>query len=319
MMLKIIYFADGPWSHQAFANLLKNRNVQICEVVLRYETRDPVLWKLAEEAMIPVRWYENVNTLEVCEHFASYSPNLGVSMSFNQILRRSLQEVFQMGIINCHAGMLPLYRGRNILNWALINGESEFGVTCHYVDEGVDTGDIIVQKSYPITLEDTYATVLEAAYSSCTEVLCEAIECIINGTASRTPQQVQGTYYVARRTGDEYIDWNQSSRDIYNFIRAISKPGPQARTWLQIAETYTPVSINKACLMEQEGALKYRCVPGAVVGIHRSGNPIIKTIDTHIRLVEYEINHPVKNKLRIGDRLGLNYNLIMEKFILSQT
>ena len=77
-------------------------------------------------------------------------------MSFNQIFKREMIDLPKYGTINCHAGKLPFYRGRNILNWALINDEKEFGITVHYMDEGIDTGDIIVQRTYPIGEEDDY-------------------------------------------------------------------------------------------------------------------------------------------------------------------
>ena len=73
--------------------------------------------------------------------------------------------------INCHAGKLPFYRGRDILNWVLINDEKEFGITVHYMDEGIDTGDIILQRTFPITDEDSYKTLLERSYDECANIL----------------------------------------------------------------------------------------------------------------------------------------------------
>ena len=83
--------------------------------------------------------------------------------------------------INCHAGKLPFYRGRNILNWALINDEKEFGVTVLYMDEGIDTGDIVLQKTFPITEMDDYSTLLNRAYQECASLLFQSIKRIING------------------------------------------------------------------------------------------------------------------------------------------
>ncbi|MEA1052839.1 formyltransferase family protein [Lamprobacter modestohalophilus] len=84
-----------------------------------------------------------------------------------QIFKKSTIERLDLGAINCHAGKLPFYRGRNILNWALINDEEEFGITVHSVDTGVDTGDIIRQQCFPITDADDYSTLLERAYWLC--------------------------------------------------------------------------------------------------------------------------------------------------------
>ena len=77
-------------------------------------------------------------------------------MSFDQIFKEEIINIPPLKIINCHAGKLPFYRGRNILNWALINDEKEFGITVHYVDFGIDTGDSILQKNYEITDDDDY-------------------------------------------------------------------------------------------------------------------------------------------------------------------
>ena len=87
-------------------------------------------------------------------------------MSFNQIFKQSIISLPELGIISCHAGKLLLYRGRNVLNWVLINDEKEFGITVHYIDEGIDTGDIIIQKSFQIKDTDTYKSLLEKASSN---------------------------------------------------------------------------------------------------------------------------------------------------------
>ena len=87
-------------------------------------------------------------------------------MSFDQIFKSEIIYLSKHKIINCHAGKLPFYRGRNVLNWVLINDE-EFGITVHYVDEGIDTGDIILQKKFPISDQDNYKTLLEKSYRMC--------------------------------------------------------------------------------------------------------------------------------------------------------
>ena len=147
--------------------------------------------------------------------------------------------------INCHAGKLPFYRGRNILNWALINDEKEFGITVHYLDEGIDTGDIILQDVYPITDEDDYGTLLTRAYDGCADVLYRAIKMIQNDEVKPIKQNdidPIGIYCGMRQPGDEISNWSQSSREIFNFIRALSSPGPQATSWIN----GRLIQINKA-------------------------------------------------------------------------
>src|SRR4030066_979230 len=89
---------------------------------------------------------QKCNSPENLDVLARYKADIFVSMSFNQILKKRIIDMAPRGFINCHAGALPYYRGRNILNWALINDAREFGVTVHYVNEGIDTGDIIAQR-----------------------------------------------------------------------------------------------------------------------------------------------------------------------------
>ena len=198
-------------------------------------------------------------------------------------------------LINCHAGKLPFYRGRNILNWALINDEKEFGITVHYVDKGIDTGDIILQRTYPITDDDTYATLLERAYTGCADILYEAIKKLQAGTAKVIPQEEidsVGFYCGMRQAGDEILDWNQSSRDVFNFVRAICPPGPAARTFLNARE----MRINK--VREIKGAHVYKNIPGQVLGKTEQGF-IVKTQDTMVEVVDYDF----AGQIRVGDRL----------------
>jgi len=102
-------------------------------------------------------------------------------MSFNQIFKKAIIVMPHLKTINCHDGKLPFYRGRNILNWVLINDEKEFGITVHYENEGVDRGDIILQRCYAITEEDDYRTLLSSAEVNCAKDLYDAIKLIQSG------------------------------------------------------------------------------------------------------------------------------------------
>src|SRR6187402_2256237 len=186
--IKIGYFADGPWSHLAFEKLIADESIDIKFIVPRSDTTDQTLKHFAEKYNIDYLCPVKINSEEFIQKSASYNCDLFVSMSFNQIFRNNIIAVPKLGVINCHAGKLPLYRGRNILNWALINDEKEFGITVHYVDEGIDTGDIIKQKCYPITDMDDYNSLLEVAYVECAVILYEAIKEIQSGTSDRIVQ-----------------------------------------------------------------------------------------------------------------------------------
>lgn len=292
---KIGYFADGIWSHEAFNKIIADDSNIIKFICVRYDTVDTTLKYLAEKHKIAFLKHENINSAEFINLVKSYKCDLFVSMSFNQIFKKEIINIPKYKIINCHAGKLPFYRGRNILNWVLINDEKEFGITVHYVDEGIDTGDIILQRTYPITDEDDYNTLLKKAYGECGILLYESIQLIKQDKQSPVKQEEihpVGLYCGIRQAGDEIIQWNQTSRDLYNFIRAICKPGPMARAFLNGNE----MKINKAKLIAQ--APIYKGIPGQVVGKTDKGF-VIKTQDSTLEITEYEY----EGKIRIGDRL----------------
>lgn len=293
--MKIGYFADGPWAHKAFDKIIVDSSLEIEFLTVRFDKRDSELIKRAEENNISIELSENINSKEFIEKMKLYDVDLFVSMSFNQIFKSEMINLPRYKTINCHAGKLPFYRGRNILNWALINDEKEFGITVHYLDEGIDTGDIILQETYSITDEDDYSTLLTRAYDGCADVLYRAIKKIQNNTVERIIQKdidVVGSYCGIREPGDEIIDWNQTSREVFNFIRALCTPGPQATSWINGKK----ISINKARMVNEARA--YKNTVGQVVGKTKDGF-MVKTGDTILEVIEYTYDGRVK----MGDRL----------------
>jgi methionyl-tRNA formyltransferase len=290
--LKIGYFADGPWSHRAFEKIIKNKNIEIAFIVPRTDSSDETLRDYSLKYNIPYHKGIKVNSRSFYKIAAEYNCDLFVSMSFNQIFKSRIINVPRLRTINCHAGKLPFYRGRNILNWVLINDEKEFGITVHYVDEGIDTGDIILQNTYPITDGDNYKTLLETAYENCAEILYQALLLFINDDVKPVNQKELhpiGFYCSKRSEGSEILDWNQTSREIFNFVRAICYPGPNARTFLNGKE----MKINK--VIEVKNAPKYKDKPGSIL----SKKPFyVKTSDSFVEIAEYDFG----GKIRIGDR-----------------
>ena len=293
--LKIGYFADGPWSHNAFELLTSDDNIEIAFIVPRTDSNDETLLTFSEKYNIPYLKGVNINSDEFIKLAQSFTCDLFVSMSFNQIFREQIINLPRLKTINCHAGKLPFYRGRNILNWALINDEKEFGITVHYIDQGIDTGDIILQRTFPITDEDDYNSLLEVSYTECAKILYDAIKLIQNNNAERVRQSDihQIGFYCGRRgPGDENINWNSSSRELFNFIRAIAKPGPMATSFLGDQM----VRINKSRMIDN--APNYICIPGQLL-LKTNDGFLIKTKDSFLEIFEIESNV----KLRVGDKL----------------
>jgi methionyl-tRNA formyltransferase len=293
-IIKIGFFGDGPWAHEALRRLLLEPNVQIKFVCVRFDTPDVFLLELARKNGIETHTLRNVNSEQSLELLQALKADLFVSMSFNQIFKSEIIQLPSLGIINCHAGKLPYYRGRNTLNWALINDEREFGITVHQVDTGIDTGNILVQKTYPIHETDDYGSLLRIAHMECAPLLVGAIGQIRLGESKPLPQHeisVIGTYFPMRIRGDEIIDWNQSSRDVYNFIRALANPGPLAQSHLN-GEV---IKFQKAQLIEK--APIFKGIPGSVIGVQEN-ELSVKTSDSLILIKEFSASF----KPRLGDR-----------------
>ncbi|MDE2495185.1 MAG: methionyl-tRNA formyltransferase [Alphaproteobacteria bacterium] len=307
--MKIGYFADGRWAHLALERIVQDDRFDVRFIVPRFDTRDPVLADWAARLKIDFLPLESVNAPENLALLAGFDADIFVSMSFNQILRRQIIEMPKNGFINCHAGALPFYRGRNILNWALINDAKEFGVTVHYIDEGIDTGDIVKQKMLPISDEDNYATLLDRASVLCAEILHLALVDLAEGKSARVPQSnvhPVGFYCGRRKEGDEWIDWNWTSRRIFNFVRAIGVPGPCARTAIDGRE----IVVKQADLIPS--APEYIGTAGEIVGVCPEGI-VVKTADTTILLKV--IDSPAGMRLRIGQRFGVNPAAILNDLL----
>jgi methionyl-tRNA formyltransferase len=303
--MKIGYFADGPWSHKALELIVNSKGLEVVFIVPRFDTQDPILKDWANKLDVPYIPTKSVNTPEFLAIMDRHQPDLLVSMSFNQILRKEIIEYAPKGFINCHAGALPFYRGRNPLNWVLINGESSFGITVHYVDEGIDTGDIVEQRFYPIALNDNYQTLLTRAITECASILHSAVLKILNSEVEVVKQHdisPVGTYFGVRTFGDEYIDFNWGAERVYDFIRAISKPGPCARFFIGCNE----FSIEKAQLIPN--APSYIATVGEVVGRNTEG-VIVKVGDSTILLTSvHEVIEGVASasylpQFKIGTRM----------------
>ena len=293
--IKIGYFGDGPWAHKSLARLLQDSSIEVQFVCVRNDMPDKVLEQIANKAGIDFLTHQKVNSSDFIELVSQYRCDLFISMSFDQIFGEKIRKIPPLSVINCHAGKLPFYKGRNVLNWVLINDEKEFGITVHYVDEKIDTGDIILQQIFSISDEDNYSTLLLRAYDYCSIILYDAVKAIQSSRVKVIKQSelgYSGFYCVARKQGDEILNWEQSSRSTFNFIRAICRPGPEARTFLGDTE----IKINQAEYLSD--AHNFAGIPGSVIGVS-DDSFLVKTSDSYIRITEWS----GYLKPRIGDRL----------------
>ncbi len=299
--MKIIFFGDSNWAALSLYKLIQDGHT-IPAVVIRKHPSDITLQQAAAEYGIQILQPDNVNSGAFRNTIKSLSPDLNLSCSYDQIIRKPILHSAPLGFANVHAGDLPFYRGRNVINWAIINGETHIGITVHYMDESIDTGDIISQTTIPIEWSHTYNDVLQNVTSAIPETLSEAVTKIGLAAPNSTPQNSsQGTYFCKRDWGDEWIDWSDTSLNIYNKIRAITKPGPGERT-LYEEQTVIIWSAQYNPLWP-----KYIATPGQVVGRDTSGC-FVKTGDSTILICEVQfLNEAItKATWKIGTRLCLD-------------
>lgn len=233
--INIGFFGDGPWALKALAQLMPSDRYAVVFFVKRFNSVDPEIEKLLSQHDIQIYNIKDVNCDGSINLFMSHKPDIFVSMSFDQIMKEKIINATKFGFLNCHAGLLPFYRGRNTLNWALINGEDAFGISVHVIDEGVDTGPLVLQEMFPISESDDYSTLLDLAHRSCPRVLMRGLDKYIAEPRNVTPQSEisdKHSYFPKRIKGDEWINWNLKSNQIHNFVRGIAFPGPGARTIL---------------------------------------------------------------------------------------
>ena len=186
---------------------------------------------LARSHGIPVYTPESVNTSLWTTRIREIAPDIIFSFYYRNLISEEILAVPRLGAFNMHGSLLPKYRGRVPINWAILHGEKETGVTLHHMVKRADAGDIVDQEAVPIGPEDTAFDVFKKVTLAARKVLERSIDAIKDGTAPRTKQNdSQATTFGGRKPEDGRIDWTESSERIYNLIRAVTHPYPGAFT-----------------------------------------------------------------------------------------
>ncbi len=182
---------------------------------------------------IPVITPDNPNTPEVVEQIRALQPDFFFSFYYREMLKRELLEIPERGALNMHGSLLPKYRGRVPVNWAIIKGEKETGSTLHYMTEKPDNGDIVAQQAVPILPNDTALEVFQKVTVAAEMALNNCLPDLLAGRAQAVKQDLsKGAYFGGRKAEDGIIDWSQSSQVIHNLVRAVALPYPGATTQL---------------------------------------------------------------------------------------
>ncbi len=192
----------------------------------------PPVKQLARQHGLPVFQPERLRRPEAVDQLRALAPDLVVVVAYGQILPKSVLEIPRHGCINVHASLLPKYRGAAPINKAIIDGETETGVTTMYMDEGLDTGDMLVKMRLAIGPDETAGRLHDRLAVLGREAMAETLKRLCAGTLERVPQNdAESSYAPMLKKEDGAIDWRQPAARVHNLVRGLD-PWPSAYTWL---------------------------------------------------------------------------------------
>ncbi len=236
-MSSAVVFAYHNVGYRCLSVLLAH-GVKVPLVVTHRDNPKETIWfesvqKLAELHGIPVITPDNPNAPEVVEQIRALQPDFFFSFYYREMLKAPLLAIPKRGGLNMHGSLLPKYRGRVPVNWAIIRGETETGATLHYMTEKPDNGDIVAQQAVPILPNDTAFEVFQKVTVAAEIALDRCLPDLLAGKAEALKQDLsQGAYFGGRKPEDGIIDWSLSALQIHNLVRAVAPPYPGASTML---------------------------------------------------------------------------------------
>jgi methionyl-tRNA formyltransferase len=169
------------------------------------------------------------NSLELERTLSEIRPDFIFSFYYRALLGAPLLRAARLGALNMHGSLLPKFRGRAPVNWAILKGEHETGATLHYMLERADAGDIVDQLAVPILEDDEAREVFAKVTVAAETILARSLPALIEGRAPRRPQPLEPQqYFGRRRPEDGRIDWRWPARQIHDLVRAVAPPFPGA-------------------------------------------------------------------------------------------
>lgn len=265
--------AYGEVGHEALAELL-DLGADVGLVVTHEDAPGEKIWfrsvaALARSAGIPVVTPDDVNTDDSVATIAAVKPDFLFSFYYRSMMKPRVLALPSRGALNLHGSYLPRYRGRAPVNWVLVNGETETGVTLHEMDEKPDHGAIVAQRRIAIGRDDTALSLTRKLAAESRLLLRAVYRKLVDGTAPRMPQDhTRSSYFGGRKPADGEIDWTRPAESIRNLVRAVTDPWPGACTTLDgrkvlvwWAETRPTTSPGAA--------------PGTVVADDRGGDALL--------------------------------------------
>ncbi|MBF6545213.1 methionyl-tRNA formyltransferase [Nocardia brasiliensis] len=281
--MRIVSFGFQTWGRKTLQALLDSEHEVVLAVTHPASAQSyKAIWsdsveELARAHGVPVHLTERADAATI-DLVKRAEPDVIVVNSWYTWMPAELYALPPHGTLNLHDSLLPKFTGFSPVLWALISGESEFGLTVHRMDEQLDTGDILVQRSLPIPPDATGTELVLAGMELIPGAVHEALSLLESGTAVWRPQnKAERTYFHKRSDRDSQIDWQWSAVDLERFVRALSEPYPRAFAYYRGERIEVlSASVSAACyggtagrVIVQEGGGAVVCGPDPVRGRNR--------------------------------------------------
>lgn len=230
---RILFFGYSEVGY-ACLDLLLGRGDNVIALITHEDNPNEKIWfktpaVAAREKNIPVFTPESVNTPEWRERIAAMRPDMILSVYYRHMIGTKILSLPPLGAWNLHGSLLPKYRGRAPINWAVLHGEPRIGMSLHRMVKSADAGAVVDQEGVDIGPRDTAEQAFRKVLPCARQVMARQIDALLAGTAKETPQDdTQSTYFGGRKPEDGRIQWTQTSRQIFNLIRAVTDPYPGA-------------------------------------------------------------------------------------------
>jgi len=233
---RILFLGYSEVGHECLSLLLE-RGDNIVALITHEDNPNEKIWfktpahaAREHKPAIPIFTPASINTPQWLARIRDeIRPDLILSVYYRNMLGERVLEIPRLGAFNMHGSLLPKYRGRAPINWAVLHGEPRIGMTLHKMVKRADAGDIVDQQAVDIAPRDTAEQAFRKALPCARAVLARQIDALLAGAASATPQdETQATYFGGRKPDDGRIDFAKPSLEIFNLIRAVTDPYPGA-------------------------------------------------------------------------------------------
>lgn len=249
--MKVVVFAYHEVGARCLQVLLDG-GVDVQLVITHTDDPNEHIWftsvaELASHAGIAVITPESASESEVQARISAIRPDYIFSFYYRQMIPMSVLNLARIAPLNMHGSLLPKYRGRVPINWAVLHGETETGATLHVMAEKPDAGDIVAQQAVPIGPDETAGEVFTKVTMAAADTLKAVLPKLFQGDVPRRPNPLaEGSYYGGRKPEDGRINWHQNATQVYNLIRAVAPPYPGAFSDIESINGTQRITVNAA-------------------------------------------------------------------------